>query len=716
MSRRKVMTKLLVILFLFVFAINDVNAGAGDFDLTFGTGGKLVTSMTAGGPAQINKVVVQPDGKIIAAGWSQNTDTSLKRFALVRYLADGSLDTSFGIGGKVFATFTDGNAEANDVVIQPNGRILVVGALFGSARYSSVVIRYNSNGSLDSSFSGDGILVYNYDSVASDIATSVALQPDGRILLAGPALTSVLGPAVCFYISRLSPSGTFDSTFNNTGKRLSEFGSFTSGHVKIGLQPDGKIIAAGPGGDGGSNYDFAVQRFNSNGSFDGLFGTAGRVYTNFNGNDIPKTLTMLPDGRFIVGGSSEESDFDAVMLVRYMPNGTKDSTFGFGGFVVQDVTQGADVVESIAVQPNGKTVVVGRGSGTNFTNRDFLVVRYLENGLSDPTFGISGVKRFSYGAGDDHGYSVAIQSNGRIVAGGAAETQTTNTSFVLARFLGRGTVGDYDSDGVSDVGVFRPSDGTWYLNRSDSGYTEYPFGTSTDRPVVGDFDGDGESDIAVFRPSNGRWYVLRSTAGYMTAQFGLSGDIPFPADFDGDDKSDIAVFRPSTGVWYYLKSSANNASSVSQQFGLNGDRPVPGDYDRDGRADLAVFRPSNGSWYILGSSRGFYSVQFGLSTDVPIPADLDGDMANDIAVYRPPDGTWHVLRSSDGSYQAIRFGTAGDLPQPGDFDLDGRSDIAVFRPADGVWHILRSSDGGYRAIGWGMNGDQPLAAAYIAMQ
>ncbi len=271
---------------------------------------------------------------------------------------------------------------------------------------------------------------------------------------------------------------------------------------------------------------------------------------------------------------------------------------------------------------------------------------------------------------------------------------------------------DFDGDGKTDMTVYRPSTGTWYILGSAGAQAIAPYGLSTDTPVPGDYDGDGKTDIAVWRGSTATWYILRSLDGGQTIMpFGASTDVPVPGDYDGDGKTDLAVYTPSTGTWTVRRSSDNVV--VATAFGALGDIPVPGDYDGDGKTDRAVYRPSNGTWYILRSFDGAQvATQFGVSTDIPVPGDYDGDRKTDIAVYRPSNGTWYVVRSLDGSQFIQQYGTSGDTPVPGDYDGDGKSDIALWRPSNGTWYIVRSSDGTEVNAAYGTTGDQALKSLY----
>lgn len=266
---------------------------------------------------------------------------------------------------------------------------------------------------------------------------------------------------------------------------------------------------------------------------------------------------------------------------------------------------------------------------------------------------------------------------------------------------------DFDGDRKTDVSVYRPIEGNWYVFRSsDKSVSIVNFGLPTDRLTPGDFDGDGRTDHAVFR--DGIWYLLRSTAGFAALQFGLAGDIPQPGDYDGDGSSDLAVFRPNDRTWYILGSRDGFRAA---QFGLPTDKAVAADYDGDGRFDLAVYR--DGVWYVQRSQDGFMAIQFGLPDDRPVIGDYDGDGRSDIAVWRPGNGVWHLLKSSDRSYSSVQFGLSNDSPSPGDYDGDGISDLGIYRPDIGTWFVYSYGTGSVRIQQFGVSSDLSVPASNV---
>lgn len=273
---------------------------------------------------------------------------------------------------------------------------------------------------------------------------------------------------------------------------------------------------------------------------------------------------------------------------------------------------------------------------------------------------------------------------------------------------------DFDGDNKSDLSVFRPSNGSWWWQRSGDGQVPaVQFGAGTDKAVPADYTGDGKTDVAFWRPSTGEWYVLRSeNFSYYSVPFGNTSDVPVPGDFDGDNKADLAVFRPSNNTWFIQRSTGGNDIIG---FGSAGDKPVVGDYDGDAKADIAIFRPAvtGAEWWIRRSTNGSVSAfQFGAATDKPVQGRYTADNRTDVAFWRPSSGTWYVLRSEDSSFYAVPFGAIGDIPVPGDYDGDGRFDNAVFRPSTTNWYIDRTT-AGTLIQQFGATGDSPLENVYV---
>ncbi|MEK6288867.1 MAG: FG-GAP-like repeat-containing protein [Acidobacteriota bacterium] len=273
---------------------------------------------------------------------------------------------------------------------------------------------------------------------------------------------------------------------------------------------------------------------------------------------------------------------------------------------------------------------------------------------------------------------------------------------------------EFDGDTKTELAVWRPSDGFWYIINSSTGGGRFQgWGLSTDKLVPADYDGDGKTDLAIWRPSDGNWWIINSSDGSVRIQnWGLNGDVPVPADYDGDGKADLAVWRPSDGFWYIINSSTGGGRL--QGWGVSTDKVVPGDYDGDGKADLAIWRPSDGNWWIINSSNGSVRIQnWGINGDVPAPGDYDGDGKTDLAVWRPSDGFWYIINSSTGGGRLQGWGVSTDELVPGDYDGDGKTDLAIWRPSDGNWWIINSSNGSVKIQNWGINGDVPVPSVFI---
>ena len=368
----------------------------GSLDTTFGTGGKILTPVGAGTSTDFaQSVTVQADGKIVVAGQGANSTTG-DDFAVVRYNADGSLDTTFGTGGKILTPVGTGMSRdsGQSVKVQVDGKIVVAGYGGGNGD-DFAVVRYNADGSLDTTFgTGGKVLTPVGTGTSNDIGNSLTVQEDGKIIVAGYGGGS---DGTDFAVVRYNADGSLDTTFGTggTGKILTPVGAGTSNDFgnSVTVQADGKIVVAGYGASSQAGNDFAVVRYTANGTLDTTFGTGGKIVTPIGAgtsNDYAYSVTVQADGKIIVAGQGfgigTSNDF---AVVRYTANGTLDTTFGPGGTgkILTPVGTGADTVKSVIVQADGKIVVAGYGQGSG-TGYDFAVVRYNADGSLDTTFGL----------------------------------------------------------------------------------------------------------------------------------------------------------------------------------------------------------------------------------------------------------------------------------------------------------------------------------------
>jgi uncharacterized delta-60 repeat protein len=414
---------------LFVFCLCLFNsqssawAADGDLDTSFDTDGIQTTAI---GPrsSEANSVVVQNDGKIVVVGYSQNGSND--DFAVVRYTTDGSLDTSFSGDGKQTTDIGSGNDAARSVVVQSDGKIVAAGYATIATKRQFAVVRYNTDGSLDTSFSGDGIQTTALGS-DRDESFSVVLQSDGHIVVAG---YSSNGSNNDFAVVRYTSTGSLDTTFSGDGKQTTSIGSGNDVAFSIVLQSNGKIVAAGYSRTG-SNDGFAVVRYNADGSLDTTFDSDGIQTTDLGSGAASYSVVVQRDDKIVVAGYYNNVGNADFAVVRYNTDGSLDTTFDSDGKQTTAIGSGADVGRSVALQSDGKIVIAGYSN--NGVNDDFAVVRYNTDGSLDTSFDVDGKKTIAIGSGNEVAYSVTVQSDGKIVAAGYATSAVYN-EFAVIRF------------------------------------------------------------------------------------------------------------------------------------------------------------------------------------------------------------------------------------------------------------------------------------------
>ncbi len=296
----------ILLLTLITLALSNLLQAQQLMDATFGTDGKVITAV---GPAasNLNSIAIQPDGKIVAAGF---TDGNGRQFALARYQADGSLDNTFGDNGTVITSVGRASG-AYAVALQRDGKIVAAGISFSNT-LDFAAVRYNSDGSLDNSFGTNGVAIAMVGD-GTDLARVMAIQSDGKIILAG---VSNIGEVPNFGLARFNINGSLDKTFGTDGVLTTVFGSDSTDAYAIALQPDGKIVATGSCGTG----LFAMARYQTDGTLDKSFDTDGKLTSAIG---TGKGVVVQSDKKILISVAAPSKEF---RLVRYLPNGTLDKT------------------------------------------------------------------------------------------------------------------------------------------------------------------------------------------------------------------------------------------------------------------------------------------------------------------------------------------------------------------------------------------------------
>ena len=422
-----------------------LSVGSGKLDaFAFGNGGKVTTPIGSGTDTG-SAVAVQSDGKIVVAGSSFNGSND--DFAVVRFNTDGSLDTGFGLGGKVTTSIGLSNDEGKALVLQSDGKIVVAGESKIGTYLDFAVVRFNTNGSLDTSFGTGGKVTTSIGS-SDDRGNAVALQSDGKIVVVGSSKNP--DGSIDFAVVRYNASGSLDTSFGPAGV-FGAGGLVTTSitgrdsGTAVALQSNGKIVVGGSSFlDTGLGQPFKsavkVVRYNTNGSLDNSFGTGGIASPipiladgNIATEDTCNALALQIDGKVVVAGFigiGSTSRFFGVK--RLNTDGNLDTNFGTGGRVNTSISSSKiDGANALVLQSDGKIVVAGYTY--NLPNNNIAVVRYTPNGSLDTGFGNVGKVTTSIGLDSSVGNAVALQSDGKIVVAGTS-SNGSNTDFAVVRY------------------------------------------------------------------------------------------------------------------------------------------------------------------------------------------------------------------------------------------------------------------------------------------
>ncbi len=402
-------------------------AAAADLDPTFGTGGKVVTPISIG-LEHLSSSAIAPDGKIIVAGDSEFG--SGNRFALTRYNSDGTPDPTFDSDGTLLKSVGTTNDTVAAIALQPDGKIIAVGSRHNGSNPDFVVARFNPDGSSDMAFDGDGVQ-FTPIGTSTDIAFDVAVQPDGKIVVAGQRYSAGFNDAA---VVRYNSDGSPDSSFGTGGKVVVPVVADNDMALAMALQPDGKIVLTGPATVAGYR-DFAFVRLNPNGSLDTGFDGDGILIMPISpGDDIPRGLITQSDGKLLAVGEAYVGSTYDFALARLNTDGSPDTGFDGDGRATTAIGTASDYGHDVRLQWDGKIVALGESN--NGSNYDTALVRYNTDGSVDTSFDVDGKLISPVGSGSDYGNALAIQPDGKYIAAGDTFVSAGNYDFAVQRFVG----------------------------------------------------------------------------------------------------------------------------------------------------------------------------------------------------------------------------------------------------------------------------------------
>lgn len=468
----------------------------------------------------LQSLALQPDGKIVVAGTTSVQDYgSVRDIVVVRYNADGSLDHSFSEDGYLIRSIDEFSDDANSVVVQPDGKILIAGNT--NLRGSYLVMRYQSDGTPDNSFGLDGLMT-GFWPIGLASFTAIAVQEDGKIVTLGSrtVLTATgVGPQI--FIARYKTNGELDSSFGSMGVQGL---TFSATAVKMVIQPDGKYLI------GGINFGFpatlfTLARYNPDGSIDSSFSDDGLILDSLATSNYLSSLTVQPDGKIIVSGTGYPTfgDDSYFFVARYNADGSRDNSFSGDGAVTINVNSWRDETNAMVIRPDGKIVVIGN---SGIYPSDILIVQLNQDGSPDPAFGNQGIVLFPQGM-DNAVYTAVLQPDGRIVLGGVIDVNDSK-DMLFMRLNTNGTPdSSFSDDGkqIIDLG--------WYAESANALVIQ-PTGKIIAGGSVINIAGK-YNNLLLFRLNvNGSLDSSFSDDGYLIHNFGYGSDLINALALDGN--------------------------------------------------------------------------------------------------------------------------------------------------------------------------------------